>query len=90
MTIQAATEKLIRSLALTRHGEVLAAAAVRLAADIDELPVGAPGASALVNSLRATMAEVIEKGCEVDAEESDWQDIAAKAGATPIRDAAQS
>ena len=91
-------EDLIGSLGeLNPVGDVLAEAARAAALEIDDPPTNSKGqrasVSAPLNALRATIEELVAKG-RVDVDDDgdagdDWADIAAIAGATPIRDAAE-
>lgn len=96
--VRAEVAGLIESLGeLSPVGRVMAALAESLAEDIDNPPRTATGTASIapyVNSLRTTITLLVEKG-HLDAVDDDagadgWADIAASAGATPIRDAPES
>lgn len=88
-------EALIGSLgALSPLGEVLAATSLRLADNIDHPARNERGEASMVsspaNALRAALADLMTKGRadDDDGDASGWANIAASAGATPIRDGA--
>lgn len=88
------TQALIDSLGdLSPLGEQLAATALALASEADNPAAdqwGQPKSiSSTTNALRATTAELVERGrLSDDQDEDDWQSAAAGAGATPIRNTA--